>query len=129
MPSDNKYSIDLIWSNEDGMYLAQVKELPGCLADGATAEEAFQNLRVIIDEWLDTAREEKREIPPPLTIEALEIAGEAARQQLQKQMAKSVRDTVINVLQKMEQEKSKHSLMGWPEGRLSRFNILEKEKT
>jgi predicted RNase H-like HicB family nuclease len=128
MPSDNKYSIDIIWSVQDNLYLAQVKELPGCLADGATAQEALQNLLVVRDEWLETAKEENREIPAPVTLEALEKAAQLARQQLQTQVENSVRNTVIDILEKMEAEKPSRNFSGLPEANVSRFRMRHKEK-
>ena len=55
----------MYWSNDDGMFIAEVPELPGCMADGATYQEALSNVAVIIDEWLETAKKLGREIPTP----------------------------------------------------------------
>ena len=52
-----KYEIILYWSEEDEAYIAEVPELPGCMADGKTYEEALKNAEVIIEEWLKTAEE------------------------------------------------------------------------
>ena len=60
-----KYEIILYWSSEDEAFIAEVPELPGCAADGATRQEALANVEVIISEWLDTARELGRPIPEP----------------------------------------------------------------
>jgi predicted RNase H-like HicB family nuclease len=60
-----KYEIILYWSSEDEAFIADVPELPGCAADGATRQEALANVEVIIGEWLDTARELGRPIPAP----------------------------------------------------------------
>ena len=60
-----KYKINLSWSDEDNSFIAEVPELPGCMADGATASEALKNAYRVIDEWIDTARELGREIPKP----------------------------------------------------------------
>lgn len=60
-----KYEIILYWSEEDGAYLAEVPELPGCMADGPTAQDALHNVEQIAREWLETARELGREIPSP----------------------------------------------------------------
>jgi hypothetical protein len=38
-----KYEIDACWSEENSLYLAEVPDLPGCLADGKTRAEAIQN--------------------------------------------------------------------------------------
>ena len=58
-----KYEIFLYWSEEDEAFLAEVPELPGCMADGATYAEAVANVEVIIQEWIETAKELGREIP------------------------------------------------------------------
>lgn len=64
--SDNyKYEIIIYWSEEDEAFIAEVPELPGCAADGETYVEALTNVDVIIQEWLDTARELGRTIPEP----------------------------------------------------------------
>jgi predicted RNase H-like HicB family nuclease len=60
-----KYEIILYWSQEDEAFIAEVPELAGCLADGATRQEALANAEVVISEWLETARELGRPIPEP----------------------------------------------------------------
>ena len=60
-----KYEVIIYWSEEDEAYIAEVPELPGCMADGATYEEALRNVQVIISEWIETARALGREIPTP----------------------------------------------------------------
>ena len=60
-----KYEVIVYWSEEDAAYVAQVPELPGCMADGATYEEALKNAQVVIAEWIETARSLGREIPTP----------------------------------------------------------------
>lgn len=60
-----KYEVIVYWSDEDEAYIAEVPELPGCMADGATYEEALRNIQVIISEWIETARALGREIPTP----------------------------------------------------------------
>ena len=60
-----KYERIIYWSENDEKFIVEVPELPGCMADGETAEQALQNAEVIISEWLETARETGREIPQP----------------------------------------------------------------
>lgn len=60
-----KYEVIIYWSKEDNSYIAEVPELPGCMADGTTYEEALKNVQSIISEWIETARELGREIPEP----------------------------------------------------------------
>ncbi len=61
----SKYEIIIYWSDDDQAFIAEVPELPGCMADGATYKEALANVEVIIQEWLETARELGRPIPEP----------------------------------------------------------------
>lgn len=60
-----KYEIILYWSNEDEAFIADVPELAGCAADGATRQEALTNVEAVIAEWLETARELGWSIPEP----------------------------------------------------------------
>ena len=60
-----KYELIIFWSEEDGRYVVEVPELPGCMADGETYEEAIKNVQVVISEWMETARSLGREIPQP----------------------------------------------------------------
>ena len=60
-----KYEMIIYWSEEDHAYLAEVPELPGCMADGATYQEALSSVEVIIQEWIETARELGRSVPEP----------------------------------------------------------------
>jgi len=61
----DKYEIIIYWSKEDDAFIAEVPELPGCMADGKTYEEAVKNAKVIINEWIETAKKIGREIPEP----------------------------------------------------------------
>ena len=61
----SKYEIIIYWSKDDDAFVAEVPELPGCMADGATYQEALANAEVIISEWIETAREIGRTIPEP----------------------------------------------------------------
>ena len=61
----SKYEIIIYWSEEDGAFIAEVPELAGCMADGATYQEALANAEIIIGEWLETARDLGRQIPEP----------------------------------------------------------------
>mgnify|MGYP000147351461 CR=1 FL=1 len=61
----SKYEIIIYWSDEDGSFIAEVPELAGCMADGKTYKEALSNAEIIIQEWIETAKELKRPIPQP----------------------------------------------------------------
>ena len=58
-----KYEIILYWSDEDEASIAELPELPGCVADGTTRQEALANAEIAISEWLETAREIGRSVP------------------------------------------------------------------
>lgn len=60
-----QYQVIIYWSSEDDAFIAEVPELAGCMADGKTYQEALANAQVIIQEWIDTARELGRPIPEP----------------------------------------------------------------
>jgi predicted RNase H-like HicB family nuclease len=60
-----KYEVIIYWSEEDQAFLAEVPELPGCMADGASTHEALANVEMVAREWIETARELGREIPEP----------------------------------------------------------------
>ena len=60
-----RYEVIIYWSDEDQAFLAEVPELPGCMSDGRTYQEAVQNVEVIISEWIETAKELGRPIPEP----------------------------------------------------------------
>ncbi len=63
--SINRYEVIIYWSEDDGRYIAEVSELPGCMADGETRMEVLNNVETIISEWLESANLEGREIPVP----------------------------------------------------------------
>jgi predicted RNase H-like HicB family nuclease len=60
-----RYEVIIYWSDEDRAFIAEVPELPGCAADGATYQEALSNVEVVIQEWIETAKELRRPIPEP----------------------------------------------------------------
>ena len=60
-----RYEIMIYWSQEDEAFIAEVPELPGCIADGSTYKEAIDNAEVVILEWIETAKELGRSIPKP----------------------------------------------------------------
>ena len=61
----NKYEVIIYWSGDDNAFIAEVPELAGCMADGDTYQEALANVEVIVQEWIETAREIRRPIPEP----------------------------------------------------------------
>jgi predicted RNase H-like HicB family nuclease len=61
--SMNRYAINVFWSEEDGIWIADAPDLKSCSAFGATPEEALAELRVAMDVWLEAAREAGHPIP------------------------------------------------------------------
>lgn len=61
----SKYEVIIYWSNEDKAFIAEVPELPGCASDGATYQDSLANVEIIIQEWIETAKELGRPIPQP----------------------------------------------------------------
>ena len=60
-----KYEIIIYWSNEDHVFIADVPELPGCMAHGETQEAALQNVKEAMQLWIDTALECGDPVPEP----------------------------------------------------------------
>lgn len=61
----HRYELIIYWSEEDQAFVVEAPELPGCVADGSTYQEAVANVELIIGEWIETARELGRPIPQP----------------------------------------------------------------
>ena len=62
---NNRYEIILYWSEQDEAIIAEVLELPGCMADGKAYQKALNNVEVIISEWIETAKALGRPVPQP----------------------------------------------------------------
>lgn len=60
-----RYEIIVYWSDDDEAFIAEVPELPGCAADGQTYQQAIKNAEIVIEEWIETAKELRRPIPEP----------------------------------------------------------------
>ncbi|NTW54667.1 MAG: type II toxin-antitoxin system HicB family antitoxin [Chlorobaculum sp.] len=60
---NKKYEIIIYWSAKDCAFVAEVPELPGCMADGQSYQEALSNAERMIDEWIETATSLGRPIP------------------------------------------------------------------
>lgn len=60
-----KYELIIYWSEEDGAFVVEVPELPGCMADGETYEAAVANAKKVIEEWIETAHSLGRPVPEP----------------------------------------------------------------
>lgn len=62
----SRYEVVIYWSEEDQRVIAEVPELPGCMADGASYQEAVRTAETVIAEWMETARELGRPILQPM---------------------------------------------------------------
>ncbi|CAN5834251.1 hypothetical protein BH23ACT11_BH23ACT11_15500 [soil metagenome] len=67
-----KYRV-LIEQDEDGMYVAEVPSLPGCISQGQNREEAVENVREAIEAYLESLETHGDPIPPPITEEVVEV--------------------------------------------------------
>ena len=65
MSDEIKYELIIYWSEDDGSFVVEVPELPGCMADGSTYAEAVANVQAVIQQWIETATDLGREIPQP----------------------------------------------------------------
>lgn len=59
------YPIGIDWSPEDGLFVAEVADLPGCLAHGDSRSEAFDSARKAIELYVDDLRESGGKVPEP----------------------------------------------------------------
>ncbi|MFN6530626.1 type II toxin-antitoxin system HicB family antitoxin [Nostoc sp. ChiSLP03a] len=60
-----RYEIILYWSELDRAFIAEVPELSGCAADGDTYQEALNNVELVVQEWIETAKDLGRPVPEP----------------------------------------------------------------
>lgn len=72
------YHINLFWSDEDGLWIADVPDLRGCMTHGRSRAEAIKNAAEAIEGWLEAAREAGLEIPKPRYRPAIYAARDAA---------------------------------------------------
>ena len=59
----HKYEIILYWSNEDQAFIAEVPELPGCMAHADSQEAALRNVNDAMQFWIERAQELGRPFP------------------------------------------------------------------
>ncbi len=65
METNPRYELIIYWSTDDNAFIVEVPELPGCMSDGDTYQEAVANAEQVIHEWIETARSLGRDIPTP----------------------------------------------------------------
>ena len=61
----HKYEIIIYWSNQDQVFVAEIPELPGCMAHGETQQAALAQANEAIQLWIDTAKEFGDPVPEP----------------------------------------------------------------
>ena len=67
-----KYRV-LIEADEDGVFVAEVPSLPGCISQGATREEALVNIKEAIALYVESLEAHGEAVPPPITEELVEV--------------------------------------------------------
>jgi predicted RNase H-like HicB family nuclease len=67
-----KYRV-LIEQDEDGLYVAEVPSLPGCISQGETREQALENIKEAIAGYLESLEAHGEPVPPPITEEVVEV--------------------------------------------------------
>lgn len=60
------YCMLLKYSADEKCYIVTVPDLPGCMADGENPNEAYENVKIVMREWMETARADGRPIPEPV---------------------------------------------------------------
>ncbi len=67
-----KYRV-LIEQDEDGVYVAEVPSLPGCISQGQTRAEALNNIKEAIEVYLESLEAHNEPVPPPISEEIIEV--------------------------------------------------------
>jgi len=68
-----KYRV-ILEQDEDGVFMAEVPALPGCISQGATRAEALTNIQEAAEGYLESLRAHEEPIPPPINEEVIEVA-------------------------------------------------------
>jgi predicted RNase H-like HicB family nuclease len=116
------YAVQIVWSNEDQAYLASAFELAGCMADGQSPEEALSNLRCVITEWLEIAKEEDRKIPAPMSTEDFEKLAAKQNEVLRNQVQDAANAAAKAAIEHFLQDWASHFSDPW-ENRMHGFGI------
>ncbi len=99
-----EYSVHIFWSDDDQAYLADIQELPGCVSDGATPEEALQNAREMAKEWIETAKADNRPVPPPRTLGDIEKGHVVFQEHMKQFMSDSIQQAVSEIIGKLQEQ-------------------------
>jgi predicted RNase H-like HicB family nuclease len=73
MRENMKYRV-LLEQDEDGVFVAEVPSLPGCISQGRTRQEAVENAKEAIAAYLESLVAHDEAVPPPITEEFVEVA-------------------------------------------------------
>lgn len=76
--TEPRYHINLFWSDEDNLWIADVPDLKGCMTHGSTRAEAIKNAAEAIEGWLEVAHDRGFPIPEPRYRPAIYAARDAA---------------------------------------------------
>jgi len=71
-----KYRV-LIEPDEDGVYVAEVPSLPGCISQGRTRAEALENIKEAIAAYLESLKAHNEPVPPPISEEVVEVSTDS----------------------------------------------------
>ena len=77
----HKYSVNIYWSDEDQVFIAEVPDLPGCLTHGDTHASALASANDAIDLWIETAKEFGESIPLPKRRSVISSVGSRSKKQ------------------------------------------------
>ena len=67
-----KYRV-VIQQDEDGMFVAEVPSLPGCISQGTTRSEALKNIQEAVQAYIESLQKHNEPVPPPITEEFVEL--------------------------------------------------------
>ncbi len=67
-----KYRV-LIEQDEDGVFVAEVPSLPGCISEGQTRNEALSNIKEAIESYIESLEAHGEAVPPAITEELVEV--------------------------------------------------------
>jgi len=68
-----KYRV-IVEQDEDGVFVAEVPALPGCIAQGTTRKEVLENIQEAIEAYLESLQAHDEPIPPSIDEEIVEVA-------------------------------------------------------
>ncbi|HEY6191756.1 MAG TPA: type II toxin-antitoxin system HicB family antitoxin [Bacteroidota bacterium] len=67
-----KYRV-IVTQDEDGVFVAEVPSLPGCVSQGPTRGEALRNVQEAIHAYVESLQKHDEPVPPPITEEIIDV--------------------------------------------------------